>query len=105
MDVKTSETIIILFPTKAEKYVPSKDEDLLKYEDKISNTYKREDNENDSTCKACGNNEIDQLNKENKNIDENMDSFELVKKYKELLDIGAITQEEYDKKKKELLNL
>ena len=28
-----------------------------------------------------------------------------LKKYKELLDSGAITQEEYDKKKKELLNL
>ena len=28
-----------------------------------------------------------------------------IKKYKELLDSGAITQEEYDKKKKELLNI
>lgn len=28
-----------------------------------------------------------------------------IKKYKELLDMGAITQEEYEKKKKELLNL
>lgn len=27
------------------------------------------------------------------------------KRYKELLDMGAITQKEYDKKKKELLNL
>lgn len=31
--------------------------------------------------------------------------IEQVKDLKELLDIGAITQEEYDKKKKELLNL
>ena len=28
-----------------------------------------------------------------------------IKKFKELLDIGAITQEEFDAKKKELLNL
>ncbi len=28
-----------------------------------------------------------------------------IKKYKELLDIGAITQEEYDAKKKQLLGL
>ena len=28
-----------------------------------------------------------------------------IKKYKELLDMGAITQEEYERKKKELLNL
>ena len=28
-----------------------------------------------------------------------------IKKYKELLDMGAITQEEYEKKKKELLNI
>lgn len=33
------------------------------------------------------------------------DKIEAVKKYKELLDIGAITQEEYDSKKKELLGL
>ena len=33
------------------------------------------------------------------------DPVEAVKKYKELLDIGAITQEEYDLKKKELLGL
>ena len=30
---------------------------------------------------------------------------EILKKYKELLDMGAITQEEFDKKKKELLDL
>ena len=33
------------------------------------------------------------------------DEFEKIKKLKELLDIGAITQEEYDKKKKEILGL
>ena len=37
--------------------------------------------------------------------DEQEDEIEKLKKYKELLDDGAITQEEYDKKKKELLNL
>lgn len=34
-----------------------------------------------------------------------VDSIEEVKKYKELLDMGIISQEEFDKKKKELLNL
>jgi len=33
------------------------------------------------------------------------DSLEEIKKLKELLDLGAISQEEYDKKKKQLLNL
>ncbi len=33
------------------------------------------------------------------------DNFEKVKKLKELLDMGAITQEEFEQKKKELLNL
>ncbi len=33
------------------------------------------------------------------------DPIEDIKKFKELLDIGVITQEEFDKKKKELLNL
>lgn len=33
------------------------------------------------------------------------DKVEEVKKYKELLDIGAITQEEFDRKKKEILGL
>lgn len=34
----------------------------------------------------------------------NTDITEEIKKYKELLDMGAITQQEYDKKKQELLN-
>ena len=48
----------------------------------------------------CGQSKIEKTERkeENSNIDE-------VKKYKELLDIGAITKEEFDKKKKELLNL
>lgn len=34
---------------------------------------------------------------------EERDSLEILKKYKELLDMDAITQEEYDKKKKEII--
>ena len=34
-----------------------------------------------------------------------IDPIEEIKKYKELLDTGIISQEEFDKKKKELLNL
>ena len=34
---------------------------------------------------------------------DNLDKFEEIKKYKELLDMGIITQEEFDEKKKELL--
>ena len=34
---------------------------------------------------------------------EQANNIEMLKKYKELLDIGAITQEEFDKKKQELL--
>ena len=35
----------------------------------------------------------------------NYSSADEIKKFKELLDMGAITQEEFDLKKKELLNL
>jgi len=35
----------------------------------------------------------------------NVDSFEKINKLKELLDMGAISQEEFDAKKKEILNL
>ena len=34
-----------------------------------------------------------------------MDPYEEVKKLKELLDMGIVTEEEFQKKKKELLNL
>lgn len=44
--------------------------------------------------------------KENNNIiTQNIFVPDEIEKYKKLLDSGAITQEEYDKKKKELLNL
>lgn len=50
---------------------------------------------------------LDNLKKltKNSNIESNSNSVaDEIKKFKELLDIGAITQEEYDKKKNELLN-
>ena len=37
------------------------------------------------------------------NISKSEENIELIKKYKELLEVGAITQEEFDVKKKELL--
>lgn len=37
--------------------------------------------------------------------DSNLDKLEEIKKYKELLDLGIIDQNEFDNKKKELLNL
>lgn len=39
------------------------------------------------------------------NQNQNTDPIDEIKKFKELLDIGVITQEEFDKKKKELLNI
>lgn len=35
----------------------------------------------------------------------NSDILDVIKKYKELLDMGAITQEEFDEKKKQLLGM
>ena len=53
------------------------------------------------------NNQDFNSNNQNENIfvELNTDNKDLLIKYKELLDIGAITQEEFDTKKKELLNL
>lgn len=53
-----------------------------------------------NNAKAGIHNIASKLDKNNK-----IDPYEEVKKLKELLDIGAITQEEFDAKKKELLNL
>lgn len=39
------------------------------------------------------------------NNSESISAADEIKKYKELLDQGALTQEEFDKKKKEFLNL
>ena len=44
-------------------------------------------------------------NKESNNTLVNNDPIAEIKRYKELLDGGIITQEEFDKKKQELLNL
>ena len=64
------------------------------------------------TC-SCGNsknrrgndNVAETTKKENKDeLKEELNNIELIKKYKELLDSGAITQEEFDKKKNEILN-
>jgi hypothetical protein len=41
--------------------------------------------------------------KQQDTISDNANTIELIKEYKELLDSGAITQEEFDKKKSELL--
>ena len=51
--------------------------------------------------------EINTKKEENNNPQENNtnDPIEEVKRLKELLDMGILFQEEFDKKKKELLNL
>lgn len=50
--------------------------------------------------------EIEQEKSMNKNSEQNLNSVaDEIKKFKDLLDMGAITEEEYEKKKKELLNL
>ena len=54
------------------------------------------------TC-ACGRTKTDTLNYQRINK-EQMDSLDKIKKLKELLDMGALTQEEFDAKKKEFLN-
>lgn len=60
------------------------------------------------SIKNIGTNISGIFNKDNKKTSQDnttLDPYEEIKKLKELLDIEAITQEEYDKKKKELLNL
>lgn len=49
--------------------------------------------------------QIEQSKNNVKNINTNFSAADEVKKYKELLDMGAITQEEFELKKKDLLNL
>ena len=51
------------------------------------------------------NDKIFEVTEENYKVTEELDEFEKIKKLKGLLDIGAISQEEFDKKKKELLGL
>lgn len=56
-------------------------------------------NKINSQKKEINNEEVTKIKPDNASIVED------IKRYKELLDMGAITQKEYDKKKKELLNL
>ncbi|MDE6413285.1 MAG: SHOCT domain-containing protein [Eubacterium sp.] len=60
-----------------------------------------------SSIKNAGTEISGLFNKLSKKIGKSTDEdpIETVKKMKSLLDIGAITQEEFDAKKKELLNL
>ncbi len=48
---------------------------------------------------------VDLFSKLKKNEESNINPIEEIKKYKELLDLNIINQEEFDNKKKELLNL
>ncbi len=50
-------------------------------------------------------NTLDSLNNTSSSKNTTADSLEQIKKLKELLDIGAITQEEFDKKKKQFLEI
>ena len=52
---------------------------------------------------ALGNQMVNNIQQSGKK--ENIDPVTEIKKYKELLDSGVITQEEFDAKKKQLLNL
>ncbi len=56
---------------------------------------------------VTNNKEIEKINETNNatNTNQFVESADTIKKYKELFDIGAITQEEFDKKKHELLEL
>lgn len=74
---------------------PEKKSLLEKGKEKFNSLFKKKE-----TNKAETQVEKDTIEKSSNN-----DNFEQVKKLKELLDIGAITQEEYDIKKKELLGL
>ena len=48
---------------------------------------------------------LDSLKRISADTNAKLSSADEIKKYKELLDLGAITQEEFEHKKKELLNL
>lgn len=57
-----------------------------------------------SRCPKCNSTNISLLG-ENESAPSDKSSADELKKHKELLDMGAITQEEFDEKKKQLLNL
>lgn len=54
---------------------------------------------------AAGANEAEQPVESQRQSVRSLDPYEEVKKLKELLDMGIVTEEEFQKKKKELLNL
>lgn len=61
-------------------------------------------NENYVSICSCGKTKKDtEQNIKEKESNTELDTIELIKKYKELLDSGIITQEEFDKKKQSLL--
>lgn len=63
-------------------------------------------NQNSINYASCENNsEMVQVNSLEKTKNSNVFIADEIKKYKELLDMGAITQEEFESKKKELLNI
>ena len=66
-----------------------------------------------SKCPACKSTDVVEISEEEynnstedtKETKVQISAADEIKKYKELLDIGVITQEEFDAKKKELLGL
>lgn len=69
------------------------------------NTERYEENDDTPTFEDimdCADTETDNISVEQKN---DADPYEEIKKVKELLDMGIITQEEFDEKKKQLLGL
>ena len=66
-----------------------------------------------SKCPRCNSTDLKDLTEEELNAEQaknansggNFSTADELKKFKELLDIGAITQEEFDAKKKKLLGL
>ena len=51
------------------------------------------------------NTQIFEVSEDNYNIIEELDNFDKIKKLKEFYDMGILTEEEFEKKKKELLDL
>ncbi len=85
------------------------EEEKKSFKEKLSSGLnKTKDNVSSGVSNIIGKMSKKENNKENQEEDkkeEQTDPFEEIKKYKELLDLNIITQEEFDKKKKELLNL
>lgn len=64
----------------------------------------KEESEQQKAINAKAQRELrERQKKQQDSISDNANTIELIKEYKELLDSGAITQEEFDKKKSELL--